>query len=315
MYVMRTDTLLKKKSGAMATDLGENYCAVPVLVRKIASALNRRMAMRSAMTALLVLLAILITTRTADAWNRPVPSEYGRVIIKNYSKRAGLAPVVFEHWVHRSRFTCRLCHVDIGFAMEAGGTGISAAKNREGLYCGSCHNGKRRIGDKTIFAACSEGASKEESVRCDRCHSLGKKVAREYDFATFTAKLPKAAFGNKINWEAAEEQGLIKPIDFLEGVSIQRSAMKAQKDFSIEIKASWMGKVLFSHKKHAVWNGCEVCHPEIFPAVKKGATKYTMFQIVNGQYCGVCHDKVAFSLQDCQRCHTEPVEMGGGYSR
>jgi hypothetical protein len=69
MYVMRTDTLLKKKSGAMATDLGENYCAVPVLVRKIASALNRRMAMRSAMTALLVLLAILITTRTADAWN------------------------------------------------------------------------------------------------------------------------------------------------------------------------------------------------------------------------------------------------------
>jgi c(7)-type cytochrome triheme protein len=306
MYAMRTDTTLKKKRGATGRSCPGGF-----------RLFHRRVAILSALIALLIVPAILITTRAADAWNRPAPAEYGRVIIKNYSKRAGLAPVVFDHWIHRSRFTCRLCHVDIGFAMEAGGTNISAAKNREGQYCGSCHNGKRRYGDKTIFAACSEGvpASKEESARCDRCHSLGKKVAREYEFTTFTEKLPKAAFGNKINWEAAEEQGLIKPIDFLEGVSIQRSALKAQKDFSIEIKSSWMSKVLFSHKKHATWNGCEVCHPEIFPAVQKGVTKYTMFQIVNGQYCGVCHDKVAFSLQDCQRCHTEPVEMGGGYSR
>jgi hypothetical protein len=28
----------------------------------------------------------------------------------------------FRHWLHRSKYTCRLCHVDIGFAMEAGGT-------------------------------------------------------------------------------------------------------------------------------------------------------------------------------------------------
>jgi c(7)-type cytochrome triheme protein len=91
--------------------------------------------------------------------------------------------------------------------------------------------------------------------------------------------------------------------------------MKAQKDFLIEIRASWMDKVLFSHKKHAVWNGCEVCHPEIFPNVKRGATKYSMLEIVNGEYCGVCHDKVAFSLRDCQRCHTQPVEMGSGAPR
>jgi c(7)-type cytochrome triheme protein len=223
--------------------------------------------------------------------------------------------VVFDHWVHRSRFTCRLCHVDIGFAMEAGGTDITAAKNRQGLYCGACHDGKRPIGDRKIFAACSEGITgitKEESLRCDRCHSRGKKVAREYNFAAFSEKLPKTFFGNRINWEEAEAKGLIKPVDFLEGVSIQRPSLKAQKDFSIEAKASWIGKVLFSHKKHAIWNGCEVCHPEIFPNVKKGETKYSMLEIVGGQYCGVCHDKVAFSLQDCQRCHTQPVEMGGG---
>jgi len=265
-----------------------------------------------AVISLLIVLAILVSAGTADAWNRTVPSEYGRVIIKNYSRRAGLAPVVFDHWVHRSRFTCRFCHVDIGFAMNAGETHITAAMNRQGLYCGACHDGKRSFGDKKIFAACSEGVSKEGSLRCERCHSRGKKVKKEYDFTAFSEKLPKTALGNGINWEEAEAKGLIKPVDFLEGVSIRRPSLKAQKDFLIEIKSSWMDKVLFSHKKHALWNGCEVCHPEIFPSVQKGATKYSMLQIVNGQYCGVCHDKVAFPLQDCQRCHTQPVEMGGG---
>jgi c(7)-type cytochrome triheme protein len=296
------------------TNLGEFYRNVQALVREIGKALFRRIAILYAVLSLLIILAIIISARTADAWNRAVPSEYGRVIIKNYSKRAGLAPVIFDHWVHRSRFTCRLCHVDIGFAMEAGGTDITAAKNRHGLYCGACHDGKRFVGDKKIFAACSEVISKEDSLRCDRCHSQGRKVAREYEFTAFAEKLPKTALGNGngINWEEAEAKGLIKPIDFLEGVSVRRPALKAQKDFSLEVKSSWMDKVLFSHKKHAIWNGCEVCHPEIFPSLQKGATKYSMFQIVNGQYCGVCHDKVAFPLRDCQRCHTQPVDMGSG---
>lgn len=271
---------------------------------------SRMITMLSAVRALLIALAIIGFAGTADAWNRAVQEEYGRVIIRNYSLRAGLAPVVFDHWIHRSRFTCRLCHVDIGFAMSAGGTEITAANNRQGLYCGACHDGKRIIAGKKMFAACAEGVSKEESKRCDRCHSRGKKVERDNDFSVFKEKMPKTALGNGINWEEAEEKGLIHPIDFLEGVSIQRPSLKAQKDFSISVKSSWMDKVLFSHKKHAVWNGCEVCHPEIFPSVQKGATKYSMFQIVGGQYCGVCHDRVAFSLRDCQRCHTQPVEMG-----
>jgi c(7)-type cytochrome triheme protein len=257
-----------------------------------------------------IALIILAYTDISGAWNRSLPSDYGRVVIRNHSRRAGLAPVIFDHWVHRSRFTCRLCHVDIGFAMEAGGTNITAATNREGFYCGACHNGKRSFDGKKIFASCSEDVSGEETARCDRCHALGKKVAREYEFTAFAQKLPNAAFGNGINWEEAEAKGLIKLVDFLEGVSIQRPSLKAQKDFSVDVKASWIGEVIFSHKKHAVWNGCEVCHPEIFPSVQKGTVKYSMFEIAEGQYCGVCHDKVAFSLLECQRCHTKPVEMG-----
>jgi c(7)-type cytochrome triheme protein len=79
------------------------------------------------------------------------------------------------------------------------------------------------------------------------------------------------------------------------------------KEVALAAKAAWMTDVLFSHRKHAVWNGCEVCHPEIFPSTQRGEVHYSMFQITSGEYCGVCHDKVAFPLADCERCHLKPV--------
>ncbi len=249
---------------------------------------------------LILLVSILACVQVAHARERVVPQEYGKVIISNYSGRAGLAPVVFDHWLHRAQFTCRLCHVDIGFAMQAGGTNITAATNKQGFHCGVCHNGKQRYNGRTIFASCS---ALPKDTGCERCHSQNKKVVKEHDFNVFAAKMPKKAFGNGIDWEAAENRGLINPVDFIEGVSMQRTSIKAQKDFSIEANVTWISPVIFSHKKHAVWNGCEVCHPDIFP-VKKGATKYTMLEIDEGKYCGVCHDKVAFPLVACERCHS-----------
>jgi c(7)-type cytochrome triheme protein len=263
----------------------------------------------------LIALTILGIVASAYAWNRAMPAEFGRAIIGNYTKGAGLAPVVFDHWLHRSLFTCRLCHADIGFAMKTGGTNITAATNMQGYHCGACHDGKRIVNGKVLFASCAADIPKEGGARCDRCHSQGKKVTKEYDFTTFTAKLPKTPLGNGVDWEEAEAKGLIKPVDFLEGVSMKRDPLKTQNDFSIQMKANWIGEVIFSHKKHAAWNGCEVCHPEIFPSVRKGTTNYTMFEIIEGRYCGVCHDKVAFPFQDCSRCHTKPVQFRTGSSR
>jgi c(7)-type cytochrome triheme protein len=68
-----------------------------------------------------------------------------------------------------------------------------------------------------------------------------------------------------------------------------------------------MSNILFSHKKHTVWNGCEVCHPEIFPSARRGTVKYSMLQVSAGAYCGVCHTTVAFPLFDCERCHKSSV--------
>jgi len=249
------------------------------------------------------ILLILLLAPVDEAGARIIvaPDEYGRVIIENYSARAGLDPVVFNHWVHRALYTCRLCHVDIGFAMEKGATKITAATNKQGLYCGSCHNGKYTYNGKTVFASCSGTTSRNDAV-CERCHWPKKYGDNEREFKVFMEKMPRRPLGNGIDWEAAESSWLIKPVDFLEGISIQRPPLKAQKDFSIEANVAWMSDVIFSHKKHAFWNGCEVCHPEIFP-IKKGATRYTMLEIDSGEYCGVCHDKVAFPILDCQRCH------------
>ena len=254
-----------------------------------------------------VVLAILVFAGTAAAWITREPPDYGGVTISNFSRRAGLAPVRFDHWLHRALYTCRLCHVDVGFAMEENGTKITAATNMKGFYCGACHNGTMLYGEKKIFSSCSPSVTPAESSRCVRCHSVGKSVEEDYDYDRFTAKLPKSKPGNLIDWEEAETRGLIHPVDYLPGISIRRKTLNAQNDFSITSKSAWMPDIIFSHKKHIVWNGCEVCHPDIFPSAKKGTVKYTMFEISAGQYCGLCHDRVAFTLSNCGKCHAAPV--------
>lgn len=249
-----------------------------------------------------VFLVIAALAQTGVKKRRPLPFEYGQVVIKNYSEAARLSPVVFDHWLHRTNFTCRVCHVDLGFAMKAGATDIRAVDNMNGYYCGTCHNGQK------AFSSCELEFGLKNTETCDRCHSLGKKIEKKFDFAEVTRNLPKERFGNGIDWERAEKEGKIKPVDFLEGVSIKRDKLVVQKDFELDAKVEGMPEIIFSHQKHTVWNGCELCHPEIFIGVKKGTTKYSMPEIYEGKYCGACHGSVAFPLLDCQRCHTQKVQ-------
>jgi c(7)-type cytochrome triheme protein len=227
-------------------------------------------------------------------------NEYGNVVMNNFSAKEKMAPVVFKHWLHRSKYTCRLCHVDIGFAMEAGATGITEEDNKLGMYCGACHNGGEAFGPQETNSLLGMGPS------CQRCHSYGKEVEFKYDFYTFRKQFSPERFGNGIDWLKAEEQGLLPLVDYLEGVSIRRAKIQEPKEFNLSAKEPNMPDILFSHKKHTVWNGCELCHPEIF-GVKKDAVPYNMQEIFAGQYCGVCHGKVAFPNIDCQRCHTKTV--------
>jgi c(7)-type cytochrome triheme protein len=139
------------------------------------------------------------------------------------------------------------------------------------------------------------------------CHTLERSAVKEDEFFRFADRLPKERSGNGINWEKAEEDGLIRPVDYLEGVSSKKANLKVTPDFALKAKVEGMPDIIFSHRKHTVWNGCELCHPDIFLGIKRGSTKYTMVELFEGKYCGVCHDKVAFPQTDCQRCHTKPT--------
>ncbi len=231
---------------------------------------------------------------------RALSHEYGNVVISNFSEKNNVAPVVFKHWLHRARYTCRVCHVDLGFAMEVNGTKIRENDIRKGFYCGTCHNGK------DAFGPVAKKTGEDTPKNCSRCHSLGKDVAFENDFYQCTSNFPRERFGNGIDWEKAENSGMIRLNDYIEGVSIRRKPLNMPADTEVKSKVQGLPDIIFSHKKHAVWNGCELCHPDIFD-VKKGSTKYSMSEIFAGKYCGLCHDKVAFPNADCQRCHTKPV--------
>ncbi|HSB51181.1 MAG TPA: c(7)-type cytochrome triheme domain-containing protein [Dissulfurispiraceae bacterium] len=256
---------------------------------------------------LTLVLAGLTLAEVGVKKKRPLPPDYGKVIIKNHSEAAGLAPVAFDHWLHRANFTCRLCHVDLAFAMNAQDIDIRAIDNMRGYFCGTCHNGRMIYDKRKVFESCAAEVTPETKDRCERCHSVGLEVKKEHDFAEFSRKLPRERFGNGIDWEKADDEGLIKPVDFLPGVSVKRASTEIQKDISLEAKVEGMPDIVFSHKKHTVWNGCELCHPRIFIGVKKGRTHYSMTDISDGKFCGVCHGLVAFPLLDCQRCHAKPV--------
>ncbi len=257
--------------------------------------------------ALILCLSAPDLSQNAGVKKRPLPYEYGRVILNNYSEKSALAAVVFDHWNHRTHFTCRVCHVDIGFAMKAGATGINAADNMRGYYCGACHNGKTVFDGKTIFPACSRTMSDGDRATCERCHSYGHTDKSDSEFLRFAQALPKERFGNGLDWQQAEELGLIHPVDFVNGISVRRKSLAIPQDFALDPDLGGMPDIIFSHRKHAAWNGCELCHPEIFVEVKKGTARYSMASIFEGKYCGVCHNSVAFPLLDCQRCHSKPV--------
>jgi c(7)-type cytochrome triheme protein len=263
----------------------------------------------AAIAAVLLAVPALVQAQTAARKGRPLPQEFGRVVLDHSSTQAGVPPVVFEHWLHRAKFTCRLCHVDLAFAMSANGTQVKAADNAAGQYCGACHDGRRSLGGHTIFESCRLGAATRPLAgTCLRCHSLGRDVKPQIEFAAFTKGLPRGRFGNGVDWEKAEEMGLVKPANELEGVSIPRRSLAVQKDFALSPKVKGMPEIIFSHVKHTAWNGCELCHPDVFPAVKRGTVKYSMTEIFEGKYCGVCHVSVAFPMQDCQRCHSRAVQ-------
>lgn len=124
------------------------------------------------------------------------------------------------------------------------------------------------------------------------------------------SELPRGNSGNRVDWVKALREKIIEPrADRLDG-----RAQKQVMDLDIirEVKGS-MPDVVYPHKPHTEWLDCAQCHPKLFTP-KKGSNPISMAAILMGQYCGVCHGKVAFPVSECSKCHSKPKPAKSGAS-
>ena len=197
----------------------------------------------------------------------------------------GRLPVTFSHWLHRIKYTCRVCHYELNFEMVAGTTEISEAENRNGNFCGACHNG--------IFAF---GHTEEN---CNRCHSGDINSGKE-KFKKLSG-FPRTPYGNKINWVSAFRLGLIKPSQSI--LEDNYKAVPFNKKLTLDAGWTMIPPAYFDHKIHNEWLDCANCHPDIFNVKRKTTKHFTMDYNLKGKFCGACHGKVAFPMNFCRPCH------------
>ncbi|MGD1075567.1 MAG: c(7)-type cytochrome triheme domain-containing protein [Thermodesulfovibrionales bacterium] len=213
--------------------------------------------------------------------------EYGNILINRISIKNGIKPATFSHWIHRQKYTCRVCHFELEFNMKVNTTEITEAANNAGRYCGAggCHDGKTAFG--------------HDKPHCDKCHNGDRGHGKE-KFSELL-KFPKSNFGNGVNWVKALEEGMITPVNYL--------AIKPPDDISYDkgfsLEAEWVNipPAVFSHRPHVKWLDCNNCHPDIFNIKKKTTKHFEMTRMLNGEFCGVCHMTVAFPINDCKSCH------------
>ena len=69
--------------------------------------------------------------------------------------------------------------------------------------------------------------------------------------------------------------------------------------------AAGMRPVVFSHWFHRVRFRCKVCHADLGFQFKAGGNKVTMAKIIDGKFCGACHNgEIAWSVENCGMCHS-----------
>ena len=258
-------------------------------------------------------------------------AEYGDIILNKTAdamRDAEVDDVVFPHWFHRIRFRCSVCHENI-FKIKAGANDISMSTITEGKkQCGACHNG--------LVAW--------EPLECERCHSLeegwssgaiqhstredekknillGKigSTAKPYSkfmqigtgwhpLALSKSGLPLDKYG-LVNWAAAVREDIVKPLWNLDPeVDISEHKLRDTNILFIS-KGESMPDVIFPHDIHSFWLECKICHGTQGGAMfidELGANNITMMEMGQGKWCARCHDKVAFPISDCNRCHNHP---------
>lgn len=68
---------------------------------------------------------------------------------------------------------------------------------------------------------------------------------------------------------------------------------------------SGMRPVIFPHWFHRIRFNCKICHSDLGFKFQAGGNDINMQKIINGDYCGACHNgEAAWPLENCELCHT-----------
>lgn len=223
------------------------------------------------------------------------PERYGDVVLRHKTGKKRMSPVVFSHRVHRSRFTCRVCHSELEFSIKSGESDISRKECLDGFYCGTCHNGEIAFSAKTFCSVCH--------IKIDK---QGNYTAVD-DAMLSSGQMPEQDYGDKINWVEGISSGVIAPVHSILDEKAPESMPLPE---HLELPLRWTTMVprttvTFPHKEHVQWLGCANCHPDIFTLESMGTVEFDKKKNLYGMYCGACHMTVAFPMNGCNRCHPE----------
>ena len=157
------------------------------------------------------------------------------------------------------------------------------------------------VGAACLVAGLAWGSGKQVPLAKDGVHDPANPAIKLLqEPAEAMAKFPPDAVGNRVHWGKALEQGLITPrASILPGTEI-----KVLDQDVIMPRTGEMPMVRFPHKQHTEWLDCSNCHEKLFKSKAGATTEVNMFQILQGEFCGVCHGAVAFPLTECNRCHS-----------
>jgi len=138
-----------------------------------------------------------------------------------------------------------------------------------------------------------------EPQQADGIHDVASEaLATLQDPQEALQGFPRSSAGS-IDWVRALQAGIVSPRTTVE----EGGGPMAELDFTIVMaETREMPYVRFPHKAHTQWLDCSNCHPAIF-VPQAGANPINMGAILQGEYCGRCHGRVAFSIYECERCH------------
>lgn len=246
---------------------------------------------RRALILFSVILLVLLSVNMA--WSKdwkfpplPPPHEYGDILLDKKAEEGEIKAVFFSHWSHRLKYSCRVCHYELGFSFSAGDADITEEDHDNGLYCSACHDGKQAFGPSV--------------VNCKKCHT-GKIASDPERFSKLTAPFQKSKYGNNVNWSKAINSGRHTPLYSI--FEPEEKPLDFRKMLELESKWLRVPPAYFPHGTHVKLLDCANCHPDLFK-IKKKTTKHFLMEYINeGKFCGVCHLRVAFPLDDCKGCH------------